>query len=124
MFTLGASLSPVHAEEEDADVVASTPAEIIQEVYVCERGAVIPVTYIHADDGYAVATIEGRQVAMARAVSGSGALYVSTNEQESYRWHSQGDEAVLSFLEADHTAEEEILLTDCQIQSEYFQTQI
>jgi membrane-bound inhibitor of C-type lysozyme len=98
---------------------ADDTVDIIQNVYVCERGAVIPVAYINTDDGdsYAVAVIEGRQVAMTLAPSGSGARYISINEQESYRWHSQGDEAILSFLAADHTAEEEVLLMDCRSQA-------
>ncbi|MGY4665235.1 hypothetical protein ACVWZ9_006029 [Pseudomonas chlororaphis] len=34
----------------------------------------------------------------------------------SYRWHTQGDSGLLSFLEADHTAKEQQLLKDCQEQ--------
>lgn len=108
----GISLTPAYAADDAADV--------IQNIYVCERGAMIPVAYINTEDGdsYAVAVVEGRQVAMTLVPSGSGALYVSIDEQESYRWHSKGDEATLSFLAADHTAEEEVLLTDCSIQAE------
>lgn len=112
LLSLGISVTQAFAAEDTADV--------IQDVYVCERGAVIPVAYINAEggDSYAVAVIEGRQVAMRLAPSGSGARYVSIDEQESYRWHSKGDEAILSFLAADHTAEEEVLLMDCKTQAE------
>ncbi|MCZ4352484.1 MliC family protein [Roseovarius aestuarii] len=82
--------------------------------YVCERGVEIPVTYISTDaNAYAVAMIEGRQIAMEQARAGSGVLYVSIDEQASYRWHTKGDDATLSFLAADHTAEEETLLREC-----------
>lgn len=105
--------SRAHANE------GGEPAQVIQSTYVCERGATIPVTYINAKDGdsFAVAVIEGRQVAMAIAPSGSGARYVAVNEQESYRWHIKGDEGTLSFLEADHEAEERTLLAECKVQT-------
>ena len=94
-------------------LAADNEMSVIQYDYICERGTKIPVTYLNTENGesYAVAVIEGRQIAMALAPSGSGARYIAINEQESYRWHSQGNEATLSFLEADHTAEEETLLT-------------
>ena len=112
LYVAGSSLAPAFAAEEEMSV--------IQNVYICERGAIIPVTYLNAKDGdsYAIAVIEGRQVAMALAPSGSGARYVAINEQESYRWHTRGKEAMLSFLEADHTAEEKTLLTECKAQTE------
>ncbi len=40
----------------------------------------------------------------------SGVKYIALDEQNSYRWHMSGDEGILGFLKADHTAREEILL--------------
>lgn len=110
LLTLGAPLPFAVAAEEQ-----QTP-DIEQKVYVCERGATIPVTYINTNDGdsIAVAVIEGRHIPMTLAPSGSGARYVAIDEQQSYRWHSKGDEGILSFMEADHEAEEQTLLGECR----------
>lgn len=115
LCTAALAMSSAHAHASEG----TAPEQVIQSTYVCERGATIPVTYINAKDGdsFAVAMIEGRQVAMAIAPSGSGARYVAVNEQESYRWHIKGDEGTLSFLDADHEAEERTLLAECKVKA-------
>lgn len=45
--------------------------------------------------------------------TGSGVRYIAYDEQESYRWHAKGDAGTLLFLAADHTAEEQAILSDC-----------
>lgn len=112
VIALAIASPPTHAAED------AEPAQVIQSTYVCERGATIPVTYINVKSGesFAVAEIEGRQVTMAIAPSGSGARYVAVNEQESYRWRIKGNEGTLSFLEAGHEAEERTLLAECKVQ--------
>ncbi len=89
--------------------------EIMTETYQCERGVTIPVTYVNLSEGGAIAvlSVDGRMVTLAIAVSGSGARYVSIDEQNGYRWHIKGDEALLLYLAADHMAEEEAVLSRC-----------
>lgn len=91
---------------------------IATETYICERGATIPVTYINIDDKptLAVAVIEGRQIPMIHRELTGGPVYVAANEQESYRWTPQGETARLTFLEADDSATEQTLLSECQLQ--------
>lgn len=86
--------------------------------YLCERGVGIPATYINPaeGEGLAVIVVEGKQVALRQGRSGSGVRYIALDEQDSYRWHTKGDRAVLSWLAADHTAEEQVLLRDCTLQ--------
>lgn len=88
------------------------------ETYICERGATIPVTYINVDDkpALAVAVIEGRQIPMIHRELTGGPVYVAANEQESYRWTSTGETARLTFLEADDSATEQTLLSECRLQ--------
>lgn len=84
--------------------------------YYCERGVMIPVTYINTQSGaaFAVIHVEGKQVPMRIAISASGARYIALDEQDSYRWHEKGGEGVLSHMEADHTAQEQVLLSNCR----------
>lgn len=105
-------VSPLAAQaHESAGSTAS------QAIYVCERGVTIPATYITTspDGAFAVLNVEGRQVTLAIARSGSGARYVSIDEEIGYRWHTKGDMAMLSYLAADDSAEEAILLRDCRM---------
>jgi membrane-bound inhibitor of C-type lysozyme len=95
---------------------AQDTAQIENVTYICERGATIPVTYFVFDDPdntYVSAMVEGRLIAMRQNVSGSGALFVSIDEQQSYRWHVKGDTGVLTYLDADHTADEVVILREC-----------
>jgi len=107
-----AAASPSAAAEVNYDVATET--------YICERGATIPVTYINVDGkpALAVATIEGRQIPMFHRNLTGGPVYVAANEQESYRWTTDGDTARLTFLEADDSAKEQTLLALCQRQEQ------
>ena len=40
--------------------------------------------------------------------------YIALDEQHSLRWNTKGDEGFLSFLAADHTAQERVLLANCK----------
>jgi membrane-bound inhibitor of C-type lysozyme len=65
--------------------------------YVCERGAQIEATYLNVNDGsFAVLIAEGRQVAFKTEETGSGARYVSLDEQAPYVWWTQNDTGELS----------------------------
>ncbi len=84
--------------------------------YICERNVELPVIYVNGlknDESMAVLSIEGKLVPMREWPAASGARYVALDEQDSYRWHSKGDEGTLSFLEADDSAKEQILLSSC-----------
>ncbi|QQZ40319.1 MliC family protein [Pseudomonas sp. SK3(2021)] len=86
--------------------------------YRCEGGVEVQAAYLNIDNGASFATLyyKGQLIPMHIARSGSGALYVADDEQNSYRWHTKGDSGLLSFLEADHTAKEQQLLKDCKEQ--------
>ncbi|BAV76328.1 hypothetical protein PCAU_4119 [Pseudomonas chlororaphis subsp. aurantiaca] len=112
-------LAPLFAQ------AAATPAEPELPAYQsslasyrCEGGVEVQAAYLNIDNGASFATLyyKGQLIPMHIARSGSGALYVADDEQNSYRWHTKGDSGLLSFLEADHTAKEQQLLKDCKEQ--------
>ncbi|MFS2325793.1 MULTISPECIES: lysozyme inhibitor [Brucella] len=82
--------------------------------YICERGVVVPVTYIHAGEepAFAVLDAEGKMVAL----QWHDALkkYVAMDEQDSYRWNEKDGKAVLTHLEADDSAKEVTILAACR----------
>ena len=100
-----------------APMAAQAQVEVISVTYVCERGVVVPVTYVNGTDpALAFLVAEGKLVGLRQVPSASGVFYASLDEQDGYRWRGKGDEAVLAWLAADHTAEEEMLLTGCVAQ--------
>ncbi|WP_439273146.1 MliC family protein [Pseudochrobactrum sp. HB0163] len=106
----GAALAQSPAPE------AEEMAPLTKVTYICERNVEVPVVYVNGlknDESMAVISVEGKLVPMRIAPSGSGARYIALDEQDSYRWHSKGDEGILSFLEADDSAEEQVLLSKC-----------
>ncbi len=94
----------------------SAETGVIVTEYACERSVTLPVVFINPSDGpgLAVMTYEGRMIAMRSAPTGSGVRYVSLDEQVGYRLYTKGDEAMVAFLAADHTASEQMLLKGCQ----------
>jgi len=107
-------MSSAAMAEEKTDRNASDNIAAVH--YICERNVEISAVYINTVNGnsYAVIYAEGKQIPMDQHVSASGARYVALDEQNSYRWYTKGDEAYLAFLEADHTAEEKIILSACK----------
>jgi membrane-bound inhibitor of C-type lysozyme len=93
--------------------------DIISRDYACERSVTLPVTFINPSEGPALAVMmyENRLIPMRSAPTGSGARYVSMDEQIGYRLYTKGDSALVAFLAADHTATEEMLLKDCRAAS-------
>lgn len=87
---------------------------VIRTDYICERGVVVPVTYIHAGEepAFAVINAEGKMVVL----QWHDALkkYVAMDEQDSYRWNEKDGQAVLTHLEADDSAKEITLLSACR----------
>lgn len=90
------------------------PRETVE--YRCQGGAELQVAYLNLKSGESFAALyyEGRLSLMRPWPAGSGARYVSMDEQVGLRWHIKEDRGVLSFLAADHTAEEITLLSDCR----------
>lgn len=87
---------------------------VIRTDYICERGVVVPLTYIHAggQPAFAILDAEGKMVAL----QWHDALkkYVGMDEQDSYRWAEKDGQAVLTHLEADDSAKEVIILSACR----------
>jgi membrane-bound inhibitor of C-type lysozyme len=102
-------VSPVLAQQASED-------RIEQSTYLCERGVIVDATYINTKDGsaFAVINVENKLVPMRISQSGSGALYIAIDQQDSYRWHTQGDGAILSYLDATPGAQEKTLLSECK----------
>jgi len=99
--------TPVLAQTISRDSVFRTD-------YICERGVVVPVTYIHAGEepAFAVLDAEGKMVTL----QWHDALkkYVAMDEQDSYRWAEKDGKAVLTHLEADDSAKEVTILAACR----------
>ncbi|MBA8878222.1 MliC family protein [Phyllobacterium myrsinacearum] len=89
---------------------------IEQSTYQCERGVIVDATYINTKGGssFAVINVENKLVPMRASQSGSGALYIAIDQADSYRWHTKGDAAVLSYLDATPGAQEKTLLSECK----------
>ncbi|MDF2395728.1 lysozyme inhibitor [Pseudomonas sp. 3MA1] len=112
-----ASALPILTEAAQAQSPTPEPTYQSQVArYRCEGNVRIEAAYLNIDNGTSFATLHYKDqlIPMHIARSGSGALYIADDEQNSFRWHTKGKQGVLSFLEADHTAEEETLLKDCQ----------
>jgi len=99
------------ADESQGQAAQSTVAR-----YQCEGGVRLEAAYLNLPNGDSFATLEykGHLIPMHISQSGSGALYVADDEQNSYRWHTKGERGRLSFMAADHTAKEESILDDCK----------
>jgi len=105
-LSINAAVAQTAAVQEPRSNVAS---------YRCEDGVKIQAAYVNLqNESLAVLYYNGQLIPMHQAVSGSGVLYVADDEQNSYRWHSKGKMGVLSFLAADHTAKEKIILRNCK----------
>lgn len=81
-------------------------------VFTCERGVHVPVTFINAPDapGYAIAQIDGHQIAMAQVPSGSGIRYRAVNPDQPYEFHGKGNEGLFLYGPEDDAI---TLLGDC-----------
>lgn len=115
LFSIFGLCSAAYGQEQTAGSEIPMPKAIIKANYLCERSVQLPVIFVNEVDGksYAVAFIEGKLIAMQQGMSGSGARYIALDEQMSYRLHIKGNDATLSFMDADHEAEEQILLKAC-----------
>ncbi len=84
--------------------------------YRCDGGGAIDVAYLEFGHGESFAALhhDGRTALLKARTSASGVRYIALDEQHSLRWFTKGDEGFLSFLAADHTAHERVLLANCK----------
>lgn len=85
-------------------------------VYQCQPGNTLQVAYLNMKTGESFAALhfKGNTVLLQSRVLTSGVRYVALDEQNSLRWFTQGDAGFLTFMAADHTAQEQTLLSDCK----------
>ncbi|WP_332749162.1 MliC family protein [Hydrogenophaga sp.] len=83
--------------------------------YRCDGGAEIELVYLNLSNGNAFAALhfDGRTVMLQGRRATTGVRFVALDEQNSLRWYTQGMKGELSFLAADHTAQEKTLLANC-----------
>ena len=86
--------------------------------YICDRGVQMYATYVNASEGSAaILQVEGRQVAMELAISGSGARYAEATDETGgstgYIWWTKGDEAFLQW-QSSATTEAVTILDNCR----------
>lgn len=97
--------APAFAQQDAGGIVTAR--------YGCDRGVVVPATYVSAGEvGVAVITVEGQQITLMQEVSGSGARYGWPSDGAHYIWWIKGDSATLFWSEA---GAEDILL-NCNVQ--------
>jgi membrane-bound inhibitor of C-type lysozyme len=83
--------------------------------YRCDGGTEIELVYLNLANGNAFAALhfEGRTLMLQGRRATTGVRFVALDEQYSLRWYTQGMKGELSFLAADHTAQEKTLLSNC-----------
>ncbi|MGE0349587.1 MliC family protein [Hydrogenophaga sp.] len=83
--------------------------------YRCDGGAEIELAYLNLSNGTAFAALHynDRTVMLQGRRATTGVRFIALDEQYSLRWYTQGMKGELSFLAADHTAQEQTLLSNC-----------
>ena len=83
--------------------------------YRCDGGSEIELVYLNLSNGNAFAALHhnGRTVMLQGRRATTGVRFIALDEQNSLRWYTQGMKGELSFLAADHTAQEQTLLSNC-----------
>jgi hypothetical protein len=83
--------------------------------YRCDGGAEIELVYLNLSNGNAFAALHhnARTVMLQGRRATTGIRFIALDEQNSLRWYTQGMKGELSFLAADHTAQEQTLLANC-----------
>ena len=85
-------------------------------VYQCQPDTKLQVAYLTMKTGESFAALhfKGNTVLLQSRQLASGVRYIALDEQNSLRWTTKGNEGFLAFMAADHTAKEQILLSDCK----------
>ena len=102
MLKLGAALVLLAAP-----AVAETSFQTTR--YSCDRGVMLPATYINAEDqSFVVIHVEGNQITLLNEPAGSGARYAWPSDGANYVWWTKGTDATLYWSEGD---KENVVLT-------------
>ncbi|MFW2356022.1 MliC family protein [Hydrogenophaga sp.] len=112
------ALLPVAALAQDSPSAAATPSLMFSSQavqYRCDGGTEIELVYLNLSGGNAFAALHfnGRTVMLQGRRATTGVRFIALDEQNSLRWYTQGMKGELSFLAADHTAQEQTLLANC-----------
>lgn len=83
--------------------------------YRCDGNAEIELVYLNLGNGTTFAALHhnNRTVMLQGRRATTGVRFIALDEQYSLRWYTQGMKGELSFLAADHTAQEQVLLANC-----------
>lgn len=102
--------------------LAEASNEVQQVHYQCERGVVVPVTYLNTSSGgsYAVLQVDGQQIPMEITISASGARYTSIDAERGYTWDTKGDSGSLYWqpTDAKEDSDSVTVLADCSTNAE------
>ena len=85
-------------------------------VYQCQSSTKLQVAYLNMKSGESFAAIHfngNTSLLQARQLT-AGLRYIALDEQNSLRWAPQSGMGTLSFMAADHTAKEQVLLSGCK----------
>ena len=85
-------------------------------LYQCEGGVKLQVAYLNMKSGESFAALHfnGNTSLLQSRQLTSGVRYIALDEQHSLRWATKGGAGQLSYMAADHTAKEQVLLAHCQ----------
>ncbi|WP_291066443.1 MliC family protein [Hydrogenophaga sp.] len=88
-------------------------------VYRCAAQVRLAVSYLDLKDGTRFAHVyyQGSLAILQARPTPAGLRYIALDEQRSLRWNQRADASFLSFLAADHTATEQVLLQDCRAEA-------
>lgn len=96
------------------------------ETYICERGVSLQVVFIKDKErDYAIVAIDGKMVAMREEPKNPdklfpGKLFIAVDEQDNYRLHIKGNEAVLTYKDNgtykdnEQSKTDKVVLQSCQ----------
>ncbi len=90
---------------------AAAAQDFATDSYACDRGVVVPATYVNGPDlSLVVIQVEGRQITLVNEPAASGARYGWPSDGSGYVWWSKGDEATLYWK----TPADEVPLLTCR----------
>ncbi len=85
-------------------------------LYQCQGGTQLQVAYLGMKSGESFAALHfngNTSLLQARQLT-AGLRYIALDEQNSLRWAPQSGMGTLSFMAADHTVKEQVLLSGCK----------
>lgn len=95
--------------------VAAAEMQMTNGRYTCDRGVVVPVTYVtDAEQSIAVINVEGTQITLFSQEAASGVRYGWPSDGSNYVWWTKGDAATLYWRDG-AAGTEEPLLEGCKM---------